>query len=345
MKQASSSVLLLMMAASLLHAPAMARDSAADSAAECTALRTWRLPQAEVTDAAETLPGDAPVPMRSTEPFCRVQVLARPTTSSSIRIEVWLPRRAQWNGRFTSIGNASLAGSVPHRGMALRLGAGYAVAGTDTGHQAAADDASWALGQPERLVDYGHRAVSVTAALAQQLTTAYYGRAPSKRYFVGYSNGGREALVLAQRDPGAYDGILAGAPAFEPARSYLHWTQIFQRLAREPEARLTARQLARLRDAVLEACDAHDGVRDGVINEPLRCNFDVGTLACPAAGGPLADGEPGAVSCLNTAQISFAQTLYEGQPGRPGDTPFGALARGSEPMWGALFGMASSPRN
>lgn len=329
----------LLVAASLLHASVIACAASSD----CAALRSWPLPQAEVTDAADTAPGDAPVPVRVAGSFCRVQVLARPTPASAIRIEVWLPARERWNGRFTSIGNPGLAGSVPHRGMALRLQAGYAVAGTDTGHQASADDASWALGQPEKLADYGHRAVVVTAALAQQLTTAFYGRAPDKRYFVGYSNGGREALVLARRDPSAYDGILAGAPAFEPARSYVLWTQLFQRLERQPEARLSARQLARLRDAVLDACDAHDGVRDGVLAEPQRCHFDAASLACPTAAGAAADGAPGAAGCLNAPQLAFVRALYEGLPSRPGEAPFGALARGSEPMWGPLFGDGEQP--
>ncbi len=314
---------------------------ASESATDCAALRMWRLPRAEVTDAADTAANAAPGLVAA--PFCRVQVLARPTQDSAIRIEVWLPARAQWNGRFTSIGNPGLAGSVPHRGMALRLEAGYAVAGTDTGHQAAAEDAAWALGQPEKLVDYGHRAVSVTAALAQQLTTAYYGRAPAKRYFVGYSNGGREALALAQRDPAAYDGILAGAPAFEPARSYLLWTLLFQRLERQPEARLSALQLTRLRDAVLDTCDAHDGVRDGVLTEPTRCKFDASTLACPAAAGSASAGAPGATGCLSGPQLAFVRALYEGLPSRPGEVPFGALMRGSEPMWGSLFGDGEQP--
>ena len=338
MKRTLLKVLLLLPAATLVpHASALASELATD----CAGLRTSSLPQAEVTDAADTAPGAVPAPVAA--PFCRVQVLARPTPSSTIRIEVWLPARVQWNGRFTSIGNPSLAGSVPHRGMALRLAAGYAVAGTDTGHQAAAEDAAWALGQPERLVDYGHRSVSVTAALGQQLATAFYGSAPAKRYFVGYSNGGREALGLAQRDPSAYDGILAGAPAFQPARSYLLWTQLFQRLERQPEARLSAVQLARLRDAVLDSCDAKDGVRDGVLTEPLLCTFDAATLACPAAADSAADGAPGPTGCLHAQQLAFVRTLYEGLPIRPGEAPFGALVRGSEPMWGALFGDGEQP--
>jgi hypothetical protein len=343
MRRTIPSVWLLAMAALLPPNWALAAESAAESATECAALRVSRLPYAEVIDAAETPPGAAPVPVASAGSFCRVRVLARPTPASAIRIEVWLPLRTHWNGRFASIGNPGLAGSLPHRAMALRLEAGYAVAGTDTGHQAAADDAAWALGQPEKLVDYGHRAVSVTAALAQQLTAAYYGQAPAGRYFVGYSNGGREALVLAQRDPDAYDGILAGAPALEPVRSYLLWTQLFQRLERRPDARLSSWQLSRLRDAVLEACDLRDGVRDGVLAEPQRCNFDPATLACPAAAGTAAAGAPGVAACLNTAQLAFVRTLYEGLPSRPGEEPFGALALGSEPTWGALFGDGEQP--
>jgi feruloyl esterase len=262
--------------------------------------------------------------------FCRVEVVARPTPASDIRIEVWLPDATQWNGRFWGIGNGSFAGQINHRGLAARVGSGYAVVATDTGHRADPSDSRWALGQPEKVVDYGHRAVHLAAVHGKAVTAAYLGRKPDRAYFNAYSNGGRQALMLAQRYPDDYDGILAGAPAHALTSLYTGWAQFQSHLLKEPAAHLSARQLGALSAAVLEACDGIDGVRDGVLENPLRCTHNPVALACDARAAP---------DCLSPAQVSSVRRLYEGARSGPGQAQVGGLARGSEPRWSAyLFG-------
>jgi pimeloyl-ACP methyl ester carboxylesterase len=162
------------------------------------------------------------------------------------------------------------------------------------------------------------------------VAAAYLGRQPDQAYFSAYSNGGRQALMLAQRYPADYDGIVAGAPAHELTRIYTGWAQFQAHLLKEPGARLSAGQLAALSAAVLEACDGLDGVRDGVLENPLRCTHDPAALACTTRPGP---------DCLTPQQVSSVRRLYEGLSPGPGLAPVGGLARGSEPRWLAyLFG-------
>lgn len=314
---------------------AAASTSVAQAQPNCAALRDIQVAGATVTDATEWAAGRVEIegarPFNVAAPFCRVQLLAKPAPGSQIRIEVWLPQPARWNGRLAGIGNPGLGGSVPHRSLGSRIEAGYAAVGTDSGHQGRSDDASWALGQPDKITDYGHRAVIVAARYAKSVASAYFARAPDRSYFIGFSNGGREALMLAQRDPTAYDGIVAGAPAIEPSRTYVMWAQLLQRLRREPQTRLSPRQSSVLSDAVLAACDDIDGRRDGVLMEPLRCRFDPAALQCPQSPAP-----PGP-DCLSPSQVRLVRDLHEGMPSQPGERPFGPLARGSEPMWRSLF--------
>src|SRR5262245_14419628 len=144
--------------------------------------------------------------------FCRLQLQARPSADSDIRIEVWLPA-AGWNGRFRGIGNGGFAGQIGYVSLASALGQGYATAATDTGHSASCIDAGWALGHPEKVADFGYRAIHEMARAAKAAVQALYGKGPARSYFAGCSNGGRQALMEAQRFPEDFDGILAGAPA------------------------------------------------------------------------------------------------------------------------------------
>lgn len=187
------------------------------AAADCAALLTAKLPMAEVTGASLVAAGTAP--LKPAVDVCRVTVTARPSADSDVRIELWIPQGAAWNGKYMQVGNGGFAGSVPYRTMTLGLRAGYAVAGTDTGHQSPdGTDARWALGHPEKVIDFGWRSIKATTDAAKALLTAY-GKAASRAYFLGCSDGGREALMAAQRFPGEFDGIVAGAPAS-------HWTSL-----------------------------------------------------------------------------------------------------------------------
>ena len=262
------------------------------------------------------------------QPWCRVEVVARPTSSSEVRIEVWLPDAAKWNGRFWGIGNGSFGGQISQRSLGVRVAAGYAVVATDTGHEADPSDSQWALEQPEKITDYGHRAVHLAAVHGKAVTAAYFGRDPDRSYFSAYSNGGRQALMVAQRYPDDYDGILAGAPALDLIGLYGGLAQFQAHLLTEPAAHLSATQLAGLSAAVLQACDHLDGVRDGVLENPLRCNFDPSVLACNSA--PTSN-------CLNPAQVSGVRRLYQGLALAPDQTAVGGLARGSEARWHAFL--------
>jgi Tannase and feruloyl esterase len=137
----------------------------------------------------------------------------KPTADSDIKFEVWLPPESAWNGRYGAIGNGGFAGSLILPAMASRVAEGYAVSGTDTGHPGGPLDAGWALGHPEKVADFGWRAIHETAEASKSVIGAYYGKTASKSYFAGCSDGGREALMAAQRFPKDFDGIVAGAPA------------------------------------------------------------------------------------------------------------------------------------
>jgi feruloyl esterase len=311
----------------LLQAATAAED-------RCNGLTSLMLPEARVA-AAQHHPAGRFTPTVGAafdvaRAFCRVELVAQPTPSSEIRIEVWLPDAAQWNGQFWGLGNGSLAGQIPHRSLGVRVAAGNAAVATDTGHQADPSDARWALGQPEKVADYGHRATHLAAVHGKAVAAAYFDRKPSHAYFNAYSNGGRQALMLAQRYPDDYDGIMAGAPAHELTSLYIGWAQFQSHLLAEPAAHLSARQVEGLSSAALEACDPLDGVRDGVLENPLRCPFDPEVLACSAKPAP---------DCLTPPQLASVRRLYEGLRPGPGQPPVGGLAKGSEARWHAfLFG-------
>ena len=178
--------------------------SASVAAAQaCPALEKLQRPG--VTDIhADPVAGNGSAPS-----YCRVTAVLRPTSDSEIGIEVWLPDRAAWNGKYQAVGNGGWGGSVNTADMAIALRRGYATSSTDTGHTGGR--ASFAPGHPEKLVDFGYRAIHEMTVTAKSLIDSYYGTAPRLSYFEGCSSGGRQALVEAQRFPADYDGIIAGA--------------------------------------------------------------------------------------------------------------------------------------
>src|SRR5579862_3856774 len=194
----------------------LALQSTVMLAADCAALKNFKS-EGTVIMAAETLTGtlmvsDREPQMKDLPAFCRVTGIMRPTSDSKIHFEVWLPEQ-DWNGRLLGTGNGGFAGSIGYQEMQSYLRRGYATAGSDAGHQAEGTDATWAFGHPEKVKDFGWRAVHLMTERAKQIVAAYYGKAQQKAYFDSCSDGGREALMEAQRFPEDYDGILAGAPA------------------------------------------------------------------------------------------------------------------------------------
>jgi feruloyl esterase len=211
--------------------------------ADCPALADRPLAGARVVSATSvTARADAP-------PFCRVVLESRPTAASRIGTEVWLPMGG-WNGRYVQLGTGGFAGTIPEAGMAAEVSRGNAVAVTDTGHRGADGfDASWALDGPQRVVDYGHRSLKVSAVAAKAVVEAFYGAAPRRSYFVGCSNGGRQALMAAQRYPEDWDGILAGSPAVRWTDQFASFALIQQALRSRPDAMIPRTMLPAIQRA------------------------------------------------------------------------------------------------
>lgn len=210
----------------------------AGRASDCAALAVVKLPHVRITDVQRIEPGvfTAPNGSRLDVPeFCRVQGEAQPSADSQIGFEVWLPAK-DWNGRYYQLGNGGFAGSIHHPSLAAELRRGNAVAATDTGHHGDSLDASWALGHPEKIMDYGYRAVRETSHAAKALVRAHYGKPARYSYFTGCSNGGRQALMAAQRFPEDWDGILAGAPAYDWTRQLATFAWIQHALRTLPAA-------------------------------------------------------------------------------------------------------------
>jgi feruloyl esterase len=259
-------------------------------------------------------------PFPSLPAFCRVAATLKPTPQSDIRMEVWLPASG-WNGRLEVVGNGAFAGTISYPAMATALAAGYATASTDTGHTGPSSNT---FANQDLLIDFAYRAVHETTAAAKKAVDAFYGRGPQFAYFNGCSTGGRQALTAAQRYPEDFNGIVAGAPASFGSKQAFGQIWIYQATAR-PESALTRDKQQALHAAVLDACDANDGVKDGVLENPLACTFDPQLLACK--------GEDSA-SCLMPAQVEAVRRIYSGASNpRTGEFIFPGFERGSELGW------------
>ncbi len=317
--------LVLLISAALVPAPAFAQKS-------CDSLATLTLANTTITSATSVAAGafkppagpGQPAPTDPLPAFCRVAATAKPTADSEIRFEVWLPASG-WNGKFEQVGNGGFAGVIPLASMAVPLLGGYATAGTDDGH-IGGTDGSWALGHPEKLIDFGYRAVHETSVQAKAIVRAYYGKDLARSYFVGCSDGGREALMEAQRFPDDFIGIVAGAPAN-------FWTHLLvgaiwneQALRNDPPSYVPPSKLPAIQNAALAACDALDGVKDGVIGNPRRCHFDPAVIQCKDAEGP---------DCLTAPQVATVRKIYAGPRNpRTGAQIFPGFSPGTEAVPG-----------
>ena len=301
---------------------------AAFAATNCAALKTADLEDTTIV-SADTVRGGAlpqiPANLHGKLPgFCRVTGVLHPTADSVIHFEVWLPAM-RWNGRILNVGNGGFAGSIGYGQMAANLARGYATAGSDAGHQAEAEDASWAYKHPEKIRDFGYRAVHLTALRSKDLVKAFYGAPQKQAYFDSCSDGGREALMEAQRFPEDYDGILAGAPANNWSHMLAHGLALAQTTTRDPAAYLSAMKLPAIHRASLAACDARDGLKDGVVSDPEHCDFDPAVLQCTGAED---------ITCLTAPQVTALRAMYAGGGGKPGDGFFPGLLPGDEdPAW------------
>ena len=255
------------------------------------------LPAGPVDGGTGNPPIDAPA-------RCVVKAIARPIADSEIKIEIWLPA-VNWNGKYMQSGNGGWAGNVPTRLLADAISRGYAAAGTNGGHDAggANGPAGWAIGHPEKLIDFGYRALHETDVQAKAIIRAFYGKEPSQNYFFGCSDGGREALMEAQRYPEDFNGIIAGAPANNWSNHFTGFVWNEQALLNDPASLIPPQKLPVIQKAVMAACDALDGVKDGLIEDPRACHFDPAVLLCK-------EGE--ATECLTAPQVTALKKIYEG---------------------------------
>ena len=260
--------------------------------------------------------------------FCRVQGVSKPSADSNIQFEVWLPDAATWNRKFLSTGEGGFAGQLNYQRNGLdsamdeNLRRGYATASTDTGH--VSSEQWWAIGHPERITDYLYRAKHVTTVAAKAIIAAYYGQPPSRSYFNSCSNGGRQGLIEAQRYPEDFDGLVIGAPWNFQSHSNAGFIWDARALA-APGARIPEEMLPVIAKAAVAACDKNDGLADGIIADPSRCNFDPKSLTCSS-------GESS--GCLTPPQAAALQKIYDGPKNpRTGEPIFPGFARGSEAGW------------
>ena len=203
------------------------------------------------------------------------------TLGREIGFSVWLP--TDWNGKFVMGGGGGFVGSIQNQAMGVgALQRGYATAGTDTGHQAAGIDGSWALHNLERIVNYGHVAIHRVSEHAKHIVAMHYGRTAERAYFAGCSNGGRQAMAFSQRYPTDFDAIVAGAPAFDFAGVGASFVNVSQHMYPDMDDLaapiLSEEERKMLAAAVLAQCDADDGLEDGIVNDPRDCDFDPASL-------------------------------------------------------------------
>ncbi len=310
----------------------------------CESLKDLKLEHAVVVSATwrggdrlKQLP-NVPVPGR-----CEVMAIARPTSDSEIHFTLWLPPGERWNGKYMQSGSGGWGGYIQPVSLLGPLARGYAVAATDDGHQTAGNtpDASsgWAIGHPEKLIDFGYRALHQTAVLSKVIMDAHYGRPAAHEYFSGCSDGGREALMEAQRYPEDFDGIIAGAPSNNWTHHFTGFVWNEMALSATPESRITVAQLPAIEKAALAACDALDGVKDGVIQDPRQCHFDPSVLLCQGTSS---------AACLSRPQIEALKKIYSGPVNpRSGQQIYPGYEPGSEaePKSWSLWMLGSSAQS
>ena len=313
------------------------------AATSCDKLASLALPNVTITLARDVAAGaftpstdpgsdDPPPNLRAFSAlsgFCRVAATLKPSSDSDIKIEVWMPTE-NWNGKYQAVGNGAFSGAVNYPQMAPALARGYATSSTDTGHPG--NTGRFALEHPEKAIDFGWRAVHEMTVTSKAIIAAYYDSGPRLSYWNGCSAGGRQALKEAQRFPADYDGIVAGSPG-------LDWTGRASQAVRgartlkDESARLSSAKAELLHKAVINACDAADGLKDGLIADPTKCTFDPGTLQCKAGDD---------TTCLTEAQVKAARTLYAPLVDTKTQRETAGLQRGSELGWTNLGWTASA---
>jgi feruloyl esterase len=316
------------------------------NAASCESLSALALPNTTITIAQSVAAGAFAPPSHpwpkqpdrfaynALPAFCRVAADIRPAKDSDIKFEVWMPL-AGWNGKLQGTGNGIWSGEVWYWALGQALAAGYAAANTDTGHEGAVDDASFALGHPEKVTDFGYRAVHEMTEKSKSIIAAFYGNGPRLSYWNGCSSGGKQGLKEAQRFPLDYDGIIAGAPGNFWTHLMTGVLSVWQATVPDSISYIPPNKYPLIHKAVLDACDSIDGVKDGVLEDPRRCQFDPRDQQCKDGG----DGS----TCLTAPQVEAVRKIYAGvNTPRTGQQLYPGLEPGSELGW-AFLAMFKNP--
>ena len=297
---------------------------------DCSALAGLTSEMATITSATLVAAGDAVDTIQVSAPFCRVRGVARPSGNSLINFEVWLPAGVgAWTGRLKTDGTGGYAGATPIARMAADVAIGFVVAGSDMGHTGG-ESYEWTMGRTEKVQDWGYRAHYFVTTAAKAATQVYYGKPAAHAYFEGCSNGGRQAMMMAQRYPDLFDGIVAGAPSqfYGDTLLSLVWTGHSQVPVLGQPPVLSVQKRAMMTARAHAACDAQDGLVDGQITNPRACSFNPAVLQCTAGETP---------DCLTATQLQAAQAVYRGIPAPDGSQRWNGPVVGSEADWIPAF--------
>jgi len=312
-------------------------------AATCESLASLSLPEATITSAQTVAAGEFTPPagrggrgggpnFKDLPAFCRVQATLKPTSDSDIKAEVWLPASG-WNGKFQGVATggggagAAIQGAINIAALAASLRAGYATASTDGGHEGGT--LAFALDHPEKVAAWGYRATHEMTVKARAIVAAFYGNPVSHAYWNGCAAGGRQGLMEAQRYPMDYDGIVVGAAAnyWTHLQSWSLW--VYEATHKDEASYIPPAKYPLIHKAAVEACDARDGVKDGVMEDPTRCKFDPKVIEC----------KPGqdTSTCLTAGQVEAARKIYSPLTNpRTKAELFPGLEPGSELGWAGL---------
>jgi feruloyl esterase len=297
----------------------------AEKCIPCEKLTTLKLPDVKITESVTY--SVAPL-------YCRVVGII----GKEIKFELVLP--SEWNGIYVMGGGGGFVGSIQNAARS-KVNEGYATSGTDTGHEEKnLISAGWALNNMERQLNFGHLAVHSTAEVSKAIIGCYYGYSPKYCYFIGCSRGGGQAMMEAQRYPDDFDGIVAGAPAFNWPAIAAEFVQNTQAVypSRLTESVISKEHIRILQEAVHKQCDMIDGVRDSILNNPARCIFDFNSL-------PRCPGDTPGKNCFTASQIKAIKTIYEGVDIGSGITYPGFPFGGENKLSGWKVWITGSPEN
>ena len=305
-------------------------------AASCDSLASLILPNTTITSAKNVsagaffTAGQPSAEFRDLPAFCRVTATLAPSSDSDIKIEVWMPS-SRWNRKFQAVGNGGWAGIISYPALAAALKAGYASASTDTGHEG--NSGAFGMGHPEKVVDFAYRAIHEMTTQAKAIINAFYTETPTLSLWNGCSTGGRQGITEAAKYPSDFDAVLAGAPAINQMHLHIARLAINVFVHRNEDTYIPPMKYSFVHEQVLKACDALDGVKDGVIENPAACHFDPKVLVCKGAD---------ASNCLTPAQVQTAQGLYAPvrNPLTGKEVTPALLQPGSELGWAILAGPA-----